>query len=79
MLDRRPNRDEVRAIGRRLGVDVVFMYFLKRSANDKYVAAYMIDVHTGEMLKRDMTTDLQNRGQAAILSSQLLNELATGG
>ena len=79
MLDRAPNKAEVLATGRELGADIVFTYFFKRSANEKYVVAYMFDVHTGEMVKRDMTTDLETRGQASILTSDLLIELATGG
>jgi hypothetical protein len=79
MLDRTPNKAEVLATGRELGADIVFTYFFKRSRNEVYVAAYMIDVRTGEMVKRDTTTDLHSRGQASILTNDLLIELAAGG
>ena len=79
MLDKTPNKTEVLAIGRELGADVVFMYFIKRSATEKFVVAYMIDVRTGEMVKREVTTDLETRGQANILTIELLNELTAGG
>jgi len=79
MLDRTPNKAEVLAAGRELGADIVFTYFFKRSGNAVYVAAYMVDVHTEEMVKRDITTDLETRGQASMLTIGLLNDLATGG
>jgi hypothetical protein len=79
MLDRTPNKAEVLAAGRELGADIVFTYFFKRSGNAVYVAAYMVDVHSEEMVKRDITTDLETRGQASMLTIGLLNDLATGG
>lgn len=69
-----PNKDKMLAAGQRLGVDVVFTYFFKRTDNEIYVAAYMLDVHTGEMRKKDLSTDVDVRGQARILTAELMHE-----
>ena len=79
IVDRTPIKDEVLAAGRKLGADIAFTYFFKRSPNKIYVAAYMFDIHTGEMVKRDVTTDKEIRGQAKILTSVLINEVVVGG
>lgn len=74
IVNQTPNKDKVLAVGRRLGVDIVFTYFFKRTTNEKFVVAYMIDVHTGEMKKREVTTDLDVRGQARILTAELMHD-----
>jgi hypothetical protein len=79
LFDKTPVKAEALAVGRELDADIVLMYFIKRSTTEKYFAVYMIDVHTGEMVKRETTTDVQARGQAHYLTIDLLNELGAGG
>ena len=78
MVAKTPKREEVLAAGRQLGADIVFTYFVKRSGNRVYVAAYMFDIRTGEMTKRDVTTDTLVRGQAKILTMEMVGELLAG-
>jgi hypothetical protein len=79
IVGKTPKREEVLATGRKLGADLVFTYFVKRDNNRVYVAAYMFDIHTGEMTKKDVTTDTLARGQARILTMQMVGELLAGG
>ena len=71
-------QESILAVARKLQGETAGLFF-ERSSNEKYVAAYMFDVHTGEMVKRDMSTDLSSRGHASILTSEILNDLKHGG
>jgi len=77
--DKSPNREEVLAAGRQLGADLVFTYFFKRDESQVYVRGYAFDVHTGKMLKRDITAGKESRGQAKILTKEMVKELTTDG
>jgi hypothetical protein len=78
IVNKTPKHEEVLAAGRQLGADIVFTYFVKRSGDRVYVAAYMFDIRTGEMTKRDVTTDTLVRGQAKILTMEMVGELLAG-
>jgi hypothetical protein len=77
--DKAPNREEMRAAGRELGADVVFTYFLRRDESGIHVKGYALDVSTGNMLERDITGGKEKRGQAKILTKEMVNELITRG
>ncbi len=78
-VDKTPNKEEILAAGRKLDADIVLTYFFKFTPNEKYTVAYMFDVHTGEMTKREMTTDVDTRGQAKILTFDMLTAIELGG
>lgn len=79
MLDKTPKREQVLAAGRQLGADVVFTYFLKRTKNEVYLVAYLFDVRSDRILKRNVSSDSPGGGYAKMLTKQLLNELFAGG
>jgi hypothetical protein len=76
--DKSPNREEMLTAGRQLGADVVFTYFFERDESQIKVTGYALDVHTGKMLKRDITGK-EKRGQAKILTQEMVRELIIGG
>jgi hypothetical protein len=77
--DKTPRREEVLAAGRELGADVVFTYFFRRNKQGVYIAAYLFDIKSGRILKRDVYLTQPAHGQAKKLTKQLLEELfATG-
>jgi hypothetical protein len=78
-LDKTPKREEVLAAGRALGADIVLTYFFKRNRQGAYVAAYLFDVRSGEILKRELSFEPPATGQAKILTKQLVNELFAKG
>lgn len=79
LFDKTPKREAVLAAGRQLGADVVFTYFFRRNKRGLYIAAYLFDIRSGRMLKRDVSLDQPSHGQAKMLTRQLLEELfATG-
>ena len=78
-LDKTPKREEVLAAGRELGADIVFTYYFRRNKQGIYIAAYLFEIKSGRMLKRDVSLDQPTHGQAKKLTQQLLEELfATG-
>ncbi len=79
LVAKTPKRDEVLAAGRELEVDVVLMYFGKRTMNEIYVVAYLFDIRSGKSMKLDAATTPENRGQAKVLTRQLLTELFDSG
>jgi hypothetical protein len=79
VVGKTPKRKEILAAGRELDVDVVFTYFAKRTLNEVYVAAYLFDIRNGKTMKLDVTTSLENRGQAKDLTRQLVMELLSSG
>lgn len=79
LVAKTPKRDEVLAAGRELEVDVVLMYFGKRTMNEIYVVAYLFDIRSGKSMKLDAATSPENRGQAKVLTRQLLTELFDSG
>ena len=79
VFDKTPKSDEVLAAGRELGADVVFTYFFKRNKQGVYIAAYLFEVKSGRILKRDVYLSQPAHGQAKKLTKQLLEEFfATG-
>jgi len=79
IIDKTPKKDEMIAAGRELGADFVLTCYFKRTTTQIYTVVYMFDVRTGEMTKRDMTTDLETRGQAKVLTMGLLGAVQLGG
>ena len=77
-FERSPRRDEALAAGRKVGADVVFTYFFRRDDDSIRVTGYAFDVRTGKTLRREMTTGTENRGQAKILTAELVRDLITG-
>lgn len=78
-VDKTPKKEKMIAAGRKLDADIVLTYFFKRTPSEIYTVAYMFDVHSGAMTKREMTTDKDTRGQAKILTFEMLSAVATGG
>jgi len=79
MLDKTPKLDEILAAGRQLDADLVLTYFFRRTRGQAYVAAYLIDISSGKLLKRDLSFAPPAAGQAKILTLQLLGELLKRG
>lgn len=79
LLDKTPKLDEILAAGRQLDADLVLTYFFRRTRGQVYIAAYLIDISSGELLKRDVSFAPPAAGQAKILTLQLLSELLSRG
>jgi len=79
LFEKTPKRDEVLAAGRELDVDIVLTYFFRRNKQGLYIAAYLFEVDSGRVHKRDVSLSEPARGQGKKLTKQLLQEvLATG-
>jgi hypothetical protein len=77
--EKKPKVEEVLAAGRQLGADIVLTYFFKRTKDTKHISAYLIDIRSGKILSRDVSADPSDRGQAKILTMQLLTDLLGSG
>lgn len=78
MIHKTPKRDEVLAAGREYDADIVLTFFFKRSSNRTHLEAYLFDIRSGTTMKRETTTAV-GRGDAKILTRQLLDDLFEGG